>query len=81
MAGIIPEQDGDTVGLQDRIDHLESDLQAERKRWMDTQEELMKEVKRRSEVEADLLAEQCCFKNEETCCKNLEEHLEDEKIP
>jgi len=31
MAGIIPEQEGDTVALQGTIDHLESDLQAERK--------------------------------------------------
>jgi len=46
---------------------------------MDAKKELLEEVMRRLEVEANLQAKVCHFKNEEAHHKHLEEHLEDEK--
>jgi len=77
-AGIIPEQVDNSAALQAEINHLTNDLQAKWKLRMDTQEELVKEVKRCRDVEMDLEEEKCRFKNEEARRKNLEDRLTDE---
>jgi len=77
-AGIVPEPVDNTAAYQAEIARLTNALKAEKKRRSDTQDELKDEVKRRREVETDLDAEKCRFKNEEARTKNLEGRLNDE---